>query len=127
MVVDLPAAETLVALIDASYLAYMPAGPGHAAAVVPVAEDTGMEVADAAGHDEELRACHGLLEDCREADLACMQSRSGLGAPVSLVEDAGGVEGPGSFDVGRCSLMMVATLLVVEEYAVDDGMVLHWS
>ena len=56
-----------------------------------------------------------------------MQSRSGLEAPVSPVEGAGEVEGPKCFDVGHCSLMMVATLLEVEEYAVDGGKALHWS
>ena len=123
----LPVAETLVALSDASVPACMPAGPAHAAAAAVVAESTDIEAEDAAGHGEELRACHGPREDCREVDLACTRSRSGLGAPVSPAEDAGGVEVPGSFVVGHCSLTMAVTLLEVEEYAVDDGMEPHWS
>lgn len=105
----------------------MPAGPEHAAAVVAVAGNTGIEVADAAGHGGELRACHGLPEDCREAGLACMQSHFAPVAPVSPVGDAEGVEKPESSDVAHCFVMMVASLLEVEEYAADGGMALHWS
>lgn len=121
---NLPVAEMLVALSDASVPACMPAGPVHAAAAAVVAESTDIEAEDVAGHGEELRACLEPREDCREA---CTRSRSGLGAPVSPAEDAGGVEVPGSFVVGHCSLMMAATLLEVEECAVDGAMELHWS
>lgn len=123
----LPVAEMLVALSDASVPAYMPAGPVHAAAAAVVAESTDIEAEDAAGHGEELRACHEPRENCREVDLACTRSRSELGVLVSPAEDAGEVEVPGSFVVGHCSSTMAATLLEVEEYAVDDGMEPHWS
>ena len=127
VVVNPPAVGTLAALSHASVPACMPAGPEHAAAAVAVSGDTGIEVADVAGHGGELRACRGLLEDCREADLACMQSHSAPVAPVSPVGDAEGVEEPESYDVDHCFVMVVASLLEVEGYDVDGGMALHWS